>query len=105
MDISNKQQQDKDMETNNSNFERARIYGVRIHYLELVFVQPSQSFLDNPRAEGVYYKKGKDWVYTKIDTANVSFGIELDELKDIEMIISQFKSLNPMFTLNTVKYI
>lgn len=89
----------------NINNKQQNIHEVKVHYLELVFVQPPQRFLDNSRAKGVYYKKDKDWIYTKIDTPSVSFSIQLNELQDIHTIISQFKDLNPTFILSTVKYI
>lgn len=73
--------------------------------LQLEFSQPKQSFKDNPYAEGVYFKRNKDWIYAKVEKPHVCFHIPMEDLKDIDNIISTFKMLNPRFNLTTVKYI
>ena len=75
--------------------------------IELTFIrQRTVSFEDinKPVDNGVYYKKGDDWVYTKIESNGIAFNITEKQIKDIETIISQFKALNPRYSLSNVRY-
>jgi len=57
-----------------------------------------------PRPEGVWFKQNDTWGYNKIDCSNVCFTILASDIKTIDVIIDQFKCLNPGFKLDTIKY-